>query len=186
VVRLFGRVAARVRGDAGFGMVELLAAMSVLSVGVLALFVMFQSGMASIKRASDVTTAAALADTAMEQFRAVRYDTIGLAASDVNAADSAYKGDPAYRAISSPQNQLDSTVVVGKCPATPCTSSVPTATTTGADGRTYRIDTYVSWRRFTGATSGRDLKLVTVVVRAPGTSRVLARVASSFDESTGI
>jgi Tfp pilus assembly protein PilV len=90
----------RLRDERGFGMVELLAAMTVLVVGLLAVFGMFQSGLLTIRRASTVTTAAVLADSEMEKFRAIRYEAIGLANSDVNAADATYKGDAAYTDVS--------------------------------------------------------------------------------------
>jgi len=183
------------RDQAGFGMVELVCAMGVMAIGVLAVYAMFESGMIQMKRASTVSTAAAIADSEIENYRAVRYETIGLASADVDASDSTYRGDTAYRAISSPANQANSTVIVAACPATPCTTSVPTKTLTGADAKSYRLDTYVTWQTVTGsdpdgagpnpAPSGRNVKLVTVVVRDAATSHVYARAASSFDSATG-
>jgi Tfp pilus assembly protein PilV len=86
----------RVRSERGFGMVELLAAMSVMVIGLLAVFTMFQSGIVAVRRAGNQTTAAVLADAQMEKFRAVKYESIGLANAAVDAADSVYKGDIAY------------------------------------------------------------------------------------------
>jgi hypothetical protein len=65
---------------------------------------------------------------------------------------------------------------------------VPTKTVTGADGRSYRVDTYITWKAITNSngTTGRDAKLVTIVVRDSTTSRVFARVSSTFDLSTGL
>ena len=180
----------RVRGSDGFGMIELLAAMVVLAIGILALFAMFQSSSTQLRRAAITSTASALADSQMERFRAVRYDTIGLDAADVAAADAIYTGqsDGAFMAISSPENQVDSTVVVAKCPATPCTESVPTEQVTGADGRAYRVDTYITWKPVTNQAGvvGRNVKLVTIVVREASSNRVWARVSSSFDELAGV
>jgi Tfp pilus assembly protein PilV len=169
-------------------MIELLLAMSVMSIGIMAVYAMFESSTVQIKRASVVSTSAALADSEMENFRAVKYETIGLADTDVNAADAIYTGDGAFRAISSPANQTNSTVVVAKCPATPCTNSVPTRTVTGPDGKSYRVDTYVTWQavQSSSGTPGRNVKLVTIVVRPAGSARVYARVSSSFDQSTGM
>ena len=62
-------------------------------------------------------------------------------------------------------------------------------TVTGADNRSYRVDTYVSWQLITNSdgVAGRNVKLVTVVVRSSTSpTTVYARVSSSFDESTGI
>jgi Tfp pilus assembly protein PilV len=169
-------------------MVELLCAMGVMSIGILAVYAMFESSTVQIRRASTVSTAAALADSEMENYRAVKYETIGLATVDVDAADSTYTGDGAFRPISSPTNETDSTVVVNACPDTPCTSSVPTRTVTGADGKSYRLDTYATWQAVqnSSGTQGRDVKLITLVVRDAATNRVWARVSSSFDESTGL
>ena len=59
-------------------MIELVAAMTIMLIGVLAVFTLFQAGIVQLRRASTVTTAGALADAEMERFRAGRYDTLGL------------------------------------------------------------------------------------------------------------
>jgi hypothetical protein len=59
---------------------------------------------------------------------------------------------------------------------------------TGADGRKYRIDVYATWSEVmnSGGATGRAVKLMTVVVRDQGSPyRAWARVASTFDISTG-
>ena len=236
-------------------MVELLAAMSVMVVGLLAVFTMFQSGIISIRNAGHQTTAAVIASSQMEKFRAAEYETIGLPNTLVNAADTVYKGDVAYTlggaATSSLAAGITSTATtmqvasgaafpstngfrvkidyeivrvtagaggatwtvkravdgttavahtagtptpivqradVNACGTAPCTSLLPTTSVTGADGRLYRMDVYSTWtevRNSSGAT-GRSLKLITVVVRDQAAPfRVWARVASTFDQSTG-
>jgi prepilin-type N-terminal cleavage/methylation domain-containing protein len=172
------RLPARLRAEsAGFGLVELMIAITVLAVGIMALFAMFESGIRSISRASTVTTAGALADREMENYRAIRYDSIGLPDSLVVAAASPYATDAAY------QSSAASRVDLVACGSSPCTTKVPVQALTGADGRSYRVDTYVTWQT---VGSGRAVKLVTIVVRdGNDTSKVWARTASSFDESTG-
>jgi Tfp pilus assembly protein PilV len=242
-------------------MIELLAAMTVMLIGIMAVFAVFQAGMVQIRRASKVTTAAAIADAEMEKFRAIRFDSIGLADSDVAAADATYKADSAYKADTSPTTTLSAAItnpaalsvpvtgstgfptaapyivridseliLVGggggtttwtvanssgrgymgttaathasgsivaqiqrvnilKCGAAPCTNSVPTKTVSGADGKSYRVDTYVTWRQIVSstATTGRLVKFVTLVVRDNASPyRAWARLSSSFDESTGV
>src|ERR671933_2794929 len=88
---------AQARAEAGFGMIELLLAMIIVSVGILAIFAMFNSGMVQIRRASSVSTAAALADSEIEKYRALQFDAIGLVDSQVTGADATYKGDTAYQ-----------------------------------------------------------------------------------------
>ena len=64
-------VSTRVREESGFGLVELLIAMTVMVVGITALVAGMSSGMVAVKRAGDESTAAALADTQMEAYRAL-------------------------------------------------------------------------------------------------------------------
>ena len=90
--------------------------MIVLVVGILALFAMFESGIRHIKRASTVTTAGALADTEMENFRAIRLRAIGLDDSLVLAAAAPYSSDPAYQASASNR------VALAACGTSPCTT----------------------------------------------------------------
>jgi Tfp pilus assembly protein PilV len=167
----------RLNDEAGVGLVELLAAMIVLMIGILAVFAMFESGIRHIKRASTVTTAGALADKEMENFRAIRYASIGLPDSLVTAAAEPYDDDTAFQASAA------SRVDLAACGTSPCTTKVPVQTLTGADGESYRVDTYVTWQSVPG---GRPLKLVTIVVRdADNPTKVWARTASAFDRSTG-
>jgi type II secretory pathway pseudopilin PulG len=260
-------LSARVRDERGFGMVELLAAMTVMIVGLLAVFALFQSGLVQIERASIETTAAALADAEMEKFRAIKYEALGLDASQTCAsgcsgADTVYRGDSAYSADAAPATSVvdglsptATTLTVASAagfPATaefrvqvgseilrvteggssttawtvargqdgtaaaahnaaaavtlkqrvdlascsssspapdPCTTLVPTKTSTGADGDAYRVDTYVTWSQVSSqeGTPGRGVKKITVVVRSSTAPYARwARVVSIFDESTGL
>jgi Tfp pilus assembly protein PilV len=104
-------------------MIELVAAMSILVVGLLAVFTMFQSGIIAIQRAGWQTTAAVLADSQMEEFRAIKYESIGLANAAVNAADAVYKGDVAYS-----DGSTATTTTVGSMSASATTMTVTNAT----------------------------------------------------------
>jgi hypothetical protein len=147
-------------------------------VGILALFAMFESGIRHLSRASTITTAGALADREMESYRAIRYASIGLPDDQVLAAAAPYSSDPAYQSSASARVNLPTCGLV-----TPCTNEVPVQTLTGADGRSYRVDTYMTWQT---VAAGRQVKLVTIVVRdAASPTKVWARAASAFDRSTG-
>jgi len=110
--------------EAGQGLIELLIAVTVMSVGVLALFAMFESGLVQLRHASSVTTAAALADSEMEKYRALQYDAIGLTATGITGADSVYKADTAYMAETSPTTTLNGGI-------TATTITVVVSSTTG-------------------------------------------------------
>jgi len=70
------RLAARLRDDRGIGLVELLIALLVLNVGIFATLAAFTSGALALRRASHVSTAAAIADQEMEKLRDSSYATI--------------------------------------------------------------------------------------------------------------
>jgi Tfp pilus assembly protein PilV len=260
-----GRHLRRRAREGGFGMIELLAAMTVMLIGIFAVFGLFQAGIVQIRRASAITTAAAIADSEIEKFRAIKYDSIGLANTDVDSVvagsyGSTYTGQSFYKtdtaasttlsgAITSSSQltvpvqatvtgfpavgpflvKIDSEIMlintrtsstwtinqtsdrglfgttatthsvgatvywvqrvnVTACGTSPCTTAVATKTVTGADGRAYKVDTYVTWLQVTsaGATAGRLVKLVSIVVRNSSSPySVLAKLSASFDQGTG-
>ena len=234
-------------------MMELLIAVSVLSIGILAVFTLMNSGMVQIQRAAAISTAAALAEGRMENFRAVKFTAIGLADTEVAGADATYAADTAYRTdtptttaqsaltssgttltvasaagfptappfrILADSEVLSVTAVAGTtwtvaraqdfttaaahgagatvalkqrvhlpvCGTEPCTTWHPTETVTGADDRSYRVDTFITWQlvQNSAGTTGRNAKRVTIVVRNPTTNQVYARASSTFDEATGL
>ena len=159
-------------------MMELLLAMTILNIGLLALVASLNAGVVAVKRASQTATAASLADKQMELYRAIRYSAILLDDTAVNATDATYRSDPV----------LGGNVALDITTTTACTGVPdycnPSHVVAGADHKQYRIDSYVTWST---PTSGRQLKLVTVVIRTPQSPyKTLARQQSTFDESTGL
>ena len=176
----------RAREESGFGLLELLMAMVMLNVGVLAIIAAFSSGNAALARASQVSTATALAEKQLESYRGLIYDNILFTTTEWNAAiaDSTYTADTAY--TSNMLNPVSPKALVGtlsSCPTSvPTTSCDPSYTTTGPDHRSYRIDTYLYYDAPSG---GSQLKSITVVARpATAPARVFARLSSTFDSST--
>ena len=164
------------REEGGFGLVELVIAIAILNVVILALFATFHAGSLALQRASRISTAETVADKQMELYRAHLYDSIGLESSLVTAAagDATHTGDSAWVSAGSQITAATCTTAVDECK--PVRTNV-----TGADGRTYRVDTYV--RQVTLA-SGRPVKKATVVVRGSD-GKVLARLSTTFDLATG-
>jgi len=155
----------RVRGQQGFALIEMLAAIVIINVGLLAILLSLNSGMVTLRRSAESSTASAVADRQIERYRAITFASIFLDTTSLAATDTTYTADVAYSA--SQVNQTCSPL------AAPCT---PSQTVTGPDGRTYRIDTYIVW---TTPTGGDPVKQITVVVRKPGSSTALARVVST-------
>lgn len=178
----------RARNQDGFGLIELLMAMTVLNIGILAVVAAFNSGAVAIRRAEKVSTASALADAQMELYRGLQYPSIALDSTKVGLVDNTYKCDSALGA-SCPNST--SALVTTSCGASPAVQCLPTQNVTGADHHLYRVDTYVILSTSTTTpptpTNGRPVKIVTVVVRDRllTSARPLARVTSTFDQSTG-
>jgi Tfp pilus assembly protein PilV len=177
----------RARDESGFGMLELLMAMVMLNVGILAIVGAFSSGNVALARANRISTASALANKQMEVYRGLKYDNILFVTSEWNSAtaDSTYTSDTVYQ-----QNMANPLVpkalvpTVTTCPANvPSTACDPSYTTPGADHRSYRVDTYLY---FDTPSLGNQLKTVSVVVRnADSLTTTYARVTSTYDPSTG-
>jgi Tfp pilus assembly protein PilV len=168
-------------------MLELLMAMVMLNVGILAVVAAFSSGNAALYRANRISTSGALANKQMEAYRGLKYDNIVFVTSEWTSAiaDSTYTGDTVYQQnMASPVAPKALVATVSTCPANvPATACDPSYTTTGADHRSYRVDTYLY---FDTPTSGNQLRAVTVVIRDPNSlTTPLARVSSTFDPSTG-
>ncbi|MFL6015284.1 MAG: prepilin-type N-terminal cleavage/methylation domain-containing protein [Gaiellaceae bacterium] len=183
------KVRARLRSEDGFGLIELLMAMVLLNIGILAIVASFQSGAVALRRASHVSTASALADQQMEGYRALLYAQIGFDTSQIGGLDNTYKCDTVLGAscpntvtTCSSAPCADDTVPVLACGA--ANTCVPKRTVSGSsspDAYPYRIDSYIVYKT---QTSGRQLKQITVVVRDGRTpAKTLARLTSTFDQT---
>jgi Tfp pilus assembly protein PilV len=155
----------RTREEGGFALVEMLIAIVVINVGLLAILLSLTSGVTTLRRAATTSTASAVGDKQLERYRALAFSSIYLDTTSLAAVDSTYTSDSAYAA--SQVSQTCSPLV------TACT---PSQTVTGPDGHSYRVDTYIVWTTPAGGTA---VKQVTVVVRKAGTTATLARVVST-------
>jgi Tfp pilus assembly protein PilV len=186
----------RVRDEAGFGLIELLLAMFLLNIGILALVASFNSGAVALRRASHLSTAASLADSQMELYRALTYTQIGLDSTTVGAVDNTYKCDTALTPSSginacpntittcSAASCADWTVATqaAACVTNDCIASRSLTSATSPDHYPYRIDSYI---RYKTPAAGRQLKEITIVVRDGNNLAItFARSTSEFDPST--
>ena len=167
------------RSEQGFGLIELLMAMVMLNVGILALVAAFQSGAIALRRSSHVSTAASLADSQMELYRALTYSQIVLDSAQLAGTDTTYKCDAALGAACP---NSTATELTGTC-SSQANACNPSRIVTGyGDNYRYRVDTYIL--SVTPSSTGRALKQVTVVVRDGNTvAKTLARETSTFDQT---
>jgi type II secretory pathway pseudopilin PulG len=164
-------VRSALRNNDGFGLIELLMAMTMLNIGLLAVVAAFSSGIVSINRASRITTAAVLADGQMELYRSLTNNAIHLEPSTIPSI-APYTTDTAY----------NPSQVTASCVGPPpeCNAS---RQATGADGKSYRVDSYIV---STTPSGGEPLLKVTVVVRDYNNLNItFARQISTFHSSTG-
>jgi Tfp pilus assembly protein PilE len=181
----------RLRSEDGFGLLELVMAMVMLNVGILAIVAAFNSGALALSRASRASTATTMADTQMELFRGLKYQSIQQTTSEWNSAvaDSTWTADSAYTSATamnggSPATPRALIPTVTTCPNSNANSCDPSFTTNGPDGRSYRVDTYMYYDQ--PSTFGGQVKTITVVVRAANDlGHSLARETSTFDITTG-
>jgi prepilin-type N-terminal cleavage/methylation domain-containing protein len=189
--------------EQGFGLVELLIAMTILAIGLMALVAAFSSSSLAINRSIQTATGASLADSEMESFRMMMYTQVGvdIAAGTLGALDNTYKNDsacydsasatnctqsgsPSTKKLTAPAAGTTCTQVNTWFPSTlPCT---PSRTVTASDGRLYRVDTYVSTPTTAGggAYAQRKRKQVAIVVRNGTTNAVVARESTTIDCAT--
>ena len=177
---------ARLRSQEGFGLIELLISMIMLNFGILAIVAAFNSGAVALRTAGAVSTASVIADKQMELYRALKYTEIALDSASVTTAntDAKYQCDTANRiapagACGGANQQTQQLTTCGTMTA----QCNPRQTVTGPDQRSYRVDSYVVSQT---PPTGRAVKLVTIVVRRGSDLKMLARVSSSFDQSSGV
>lgn len=78
----------RATEEEGFGLIELLIAMVMLNVGILALVASFQSGAVALARSSSVSNGTAVADKTMEVYRGLKNCAIYLTAPTGGGGDT--------------------------------------------------------------------------------------------------
>ena len=188
-----GGVKLRVQEEGGFGLIELLIAIVMLNVGILAIVAAFNSGAVALRRASHISNASTLADSQMELYRALTYAQIALDSTDLASVDDTYKCDSAL-GTSCPNTYTtcaaapcaDNTVPVQTCTGSPLPNQCRASRSVqGPDNGSYRIDSYLKYTTpNNGSSAGRQLKQVTVVVRdQTNLGKVWARETSTFDPS---
>lgn len=168
----------RVREEDGFMLLELVMAMFVLTVAVLALMASYDSAFLSLHKSARNTAASTLAQNQLELYTALTYTSLGLDTtelSSVQATNSTYTDDEA--ALDNADTATDVTYACGTG-----TNCLPVQTLTGADQKSYTVETFI--RDVPGASySGRDERVVTIIVRDPSSSNdvKVAELSATFD-----
>ncbi len=198
--------------EQGFGLLELLMAMVMLSIALMALMGVFASGTLSLRASATTSNGTAVADKVMEVYRELKNCAIYLTSSTIPTSGANYTqyyaDTSAYANVGtySASNHLWVTEATTSGSYTPIPTSAsscmpnpaPTApdptqavqNVTGPDGLSYLVYSYIVIVQPTGPsgtyTSGY-VKQVTVQVFNPkSTTQLLAKETSVFDpDATG-
>ena len=196
----------RLRREDGFGLIELLVAVVILSVGIMALMGVFAAGTLSLRRSASTSTGTAVADKVMEVYRGLKNCGIYLASSTIPASGQYYTqyyaDTSAYANVGtySASNHLWVTEATTSGSYTPIPASSPSCLpspapspdptqavqhVTGPDGLSYLAFSYIVVVQPSGPSgtyTSAYVKQVTVEVFNPkATSQLLAKETSVFD-----
>ncbi len=154
----------RLSHERGQGLIELIVAMVVIAVAVLALMASYDQAFVSLHKSARTNAAATLAETQLELYGALPYASIGLSSSLVTtakASDAFYSTD---EAALTPSGTTE--VQPGSCTTTVTQCMPVQPSVTGSDNKQYRVETFIR-DLASGSTTER---VVTVIVRDPNTS----------------
>jgi prepilin-type N-terminal cleavage/methylation domain-containing protein len=123
------------RAEEGMTLIELLIAMTVLSIGIAALVAGFSSGIVSINRARTTSTAGALADKQMELYRQAAFTSLpDPAGPPTVTTPTGPDGHTYWMQVEGGWTCAVGTYSAGSCSGTPASRPVKLVTITVRDG----------------------------------------------------
>jgi type II secretory pathway pseudopilin PulG len=152
-------VRTRARREDGFLLIELMAAMVVLTVALLALIGAYSLGYFALSSAGQTSSAGLLANNQLELYASLPYASIGLdqaTLTSVKSTDANYNTDENALPVSGSDATISSCGASAQCS--------PVQTLTGGDHKTYKLETFIRLLTNVNGTS-RSEKIVTVIVR---------------------
>ena len=187
----------RLKEADGFGVIELLVAITIISIAILGLATALSNSQTSLTGTGQVATATALANQQMEGYRALPYASISLDTNYGATLDTTYKTDAAYTSTNNISNPSATDCQAAganglclcstTCPTTQNPQATPIQQTiTAPDNHQYRIDSYIFTQTPTAAgLTGRPLKTITIVIRDSKTpTHTYARLQTTLDQAT--
>lgn len=163
-------------------MVELLAAIVVLTIALLGLMAGYDAAFLSLHKSSSQTIASNVASNQLELYSSLPYNGLGLdttTLTSTKSSDTLYAADETMlnSTLAQQSDATDSTIL--NCGSTP--QCLPVQTVTGSDGRTYRVESFI--RDVKVGTTWSE-RIVTVIVRNPNASGspILSQLSAGFDK----
>ncbi len=131
----------RLRNEEGFLLIELIAAVVILSVALLALLGAYDDAWFSLRSGAKNSSAGIIANDQLELYASLQYSSIGLDATTLTstkASDTTYTSDEA--ALPVPANTTAADATISSCGTS--AQCLPVQRVTGADGKSYRLETF--------------------------------------------
>lgn len=168
---------AGLRSESGFLTIELMAAVFIIVVSLLALMAAYDQSFFSIHSSAKTSAAGQLAENQLELYASLQYSSIGLDSSTLTTTKSS---DANYSTDESALPGTGTDVTITSCGSSAQCS--PVQTLTGSDGKSYKLETFIRAITNPSTTSWTE-KVVTIVVRDLGTTgypKVLT-IQTAFD-----
>jgi Tfp pilus assembly protein PilV len=166
------------RSEAGFLTIELMAAVFIIVISLLALMAAYDQSFFSIHSSAKTSAAGQLANNQLELYASLPYSSIGL---DSTTLTSTKNTDANYGADESALPGTGTDVTISGCGSSAQCS--PVQTLTGSDGKScYKLETFIRSLTNNSATSWTE-KVVTIIVRdlcTTGFPKVLT-IQTAFD-----
>jgi Tfp pilus assembly protein PilE len=167
----------RARDEGGFLTIELMAAVVIITIAVLALMAAYDQSFFSIHSAAKSSAAGQLAQNQLELYASLPYSSVGLDSSTLTTTKAT---DTNYSSDESALSGTGSDATISGCGSSAQCS--PVQTLTGSDGKSYKLETFIRLLTNNSASSWTE-KVVTVVVRnlsVSGSPKVLT-IQTAFD-----
>jgi Tfp pilus assembly protein PilE len=177
----------RLRDEHGMGIVELVVAMVVITVAILALMASYDEAFFSLHSSARKTAAASLAETQLELYGALPYASIGLSSSLLTTANS----DTVYSADKAALSPAGTDVTYAGCTTTDAQCKPLQTSVKGTDNKNYRVETFIrtasqdlTCQGVVGSCGTAYERVVTVIVRDPNVARtpLVYEVTAAFDQ----
>jgi type II secretory pathway pseudopilin PulG len=170
----------RAHNEDGFLLIELIAAMLVLSIALLALIGAYSLGYFAIGSSAKTSAAGLIANNQLELYSSLPYASIGLDATtvtSVKSSDATYSTDEAAL----PGGASGDRSISG-CGSSP--QCLPVQTVTGADHKTYKLETFIRDLTNNPSMATRPERIVTVVIRNASVSGspIVLTLQTGFDQ----
>jgi Tfp pilus assembly protein PilV len=169
------RTPSRAHSEEGFLMVELVAAVLILTVALLALIGAYSLGYFAVNSSGATTQAGLLANNQLELYASLPYSSIGL---DPTTLASVKSTDPNYNTDETALPGSGTDVTISGCGSSAQCS--PIQTITAGDHHSYKVETFIRMLSNPSAVS-RSEKIITVIVRDVTSGAKVVTMQTGFD-----